>query len=527
MGFLSKFLSSPTGNDPLNPWWYSMIGRKVTSGVRVDHSTAMNYSAVWAATRLLTGTISTLPRELYIMKDGSKEPAIGDLTRNMFKKHPNDEQGSVVFLEQQFNHLINWGNSYAEIIRSDSMQVAQLWPIHPTAVEWEKDFERWKITDENREVRYLDKEDVFHVRGLFGGKGVIEHAAESIGMGLATEQFGASLFGNGAAPSVVLKHPRTLGEEGARNLRKSWRDRFSGPSKGNGVLVLEEGMDVTPLTIPPEQAQFLSTRQFNVTEIARWYNVPPHLLRELSKSSFNNIESESLHFILISVLPWLVRWEDECNRQLLSPEQQEYFFKFNVHGMLRGDLKTQTEHIVRMLEHGVYNVNESRAFLDMNPVDGGETRYFPLNMGRLGESTNEETDTNKADPQRMASESALRQALSGVLATLIGYESRQAVRMAANAKTFEDKCNRFFDEKFPATFKREIGQILSSFEAFGVRIDLESFAANHIEESRSELLALLDLPLSEFANAVQETVDGWNARVFEEVNSIFGVCHGT
>jgi HK97 family phage portal protein len=631
MGFLSNFMSGPVHGrgDILERWLFGLGGAKVTSGVRVNNETAMNYSAVWAATRLLTGTMSTLPRELYVQSGRSKNPASGHPTRTMFKRRPNEYQGGVSHLEQQLNFLINWGNAFAEKGRDEFGRVTHLWPIHPERVQWNESEELYYVrNDDGVSVSPFTEDEIFHVPGLFAcdgrfGKGVIHHAAESIGIGLATEQFGAAFFGNGAGPAMVMTHPKTLGQEAADNLRRSWAKRYNGPNKANGLLVLEEGTTVSPITIAPEAAQFLQTRQFNVTEIARWYNVPPHLLRELSKSSFNNIESESLHFILISVLPWLVRWEDECNRQLLMEHEQEsHFFKFIVHGLLRGDMKTQSQFFKEMWGIGVYDIDEIRELLDMNPVPGGDTRVIPLNMARLKEDEPEPVDgtteasgasggTEGGDVQatalngaqitallqlgqmlamgQMPSEgtramiqgsfplmdrdlidkmvddiakfakenpppepvdkqedelpddedeqpaddsasqaalAAVRYSLSCVLTGLIGYESRQAVRMAAKPREFEAKCTAFYDGPFKRTFANQVGPLLAGCGLLGSRVDLSGFVASHIERSKAELLALAEsgsgVGLAQFANAVQETVDSWDSRVFEEVDSVFG-----
>lgn len=280
------------------PGWVAdaFSGRRVTSGVRVNENTAMNYSACWAATRLLTETIATLPRKMYRLDERQKVPAVGHPTYRVFTIEPNRWQSAVTHLSQQFAFLINWGNAYAEITRDSQGRVTRLWPIHPNRIaDIRRDDETqelvYYVRNNNGTATPIRQPDMFHVAGVLSengvtGKGVIAHAAESIGMGIATEQFGGSLFGNGAGPAMVMTHPKTLTPEAADNLRRSWNKRYSGPDRGNGVLVLEEGTTVTPLTFPPEQAQFLQTRQFNITEIARWYNLPPHLLRELSKSSF-------------------------------------------------------------------------------------------------------------------------------------------------------------------------------------------------------------------------------------------------
>lgn len=399
MGMLSQLMSAePThGRGPLDWLLGAISGKKVTSGVRVNATTAMNYSACWAAKRLITETIATLPRVMYQQVGSKKSPALGHPTYKMFRSEPNIRQGGVNHHAQQFGYLVDWGNCFAEKVVDPIGRSVQTYPIHPSRVPKEgvtinpdDGTLTYKILNDKLPPTYLHQSEMFHVPGIhcdddLWGKGVITHAAESIGMGLATEQYGAAHFGNGGGPSIVLTHPKTLGDDGANNLRKSWQKRFSGPDKANGLLVLEEGTTVSHLSFPPEANQFLQTRQFNITEIARWYNVPPHLLRELSKSSFNNIESESLHFILISIMPWLIRYEDECNRQLLIDEDKDtYFFKFLLQGMLRGDQTARAAFYKAMFEMGVYSINDILELEDRNPIgEMGDLRFVPMNFSTL------------------------------------------------------------------------------------------------------------------------------------------------
>lgn len=399
MGMLSQLMSAEQahGRGPLDWLLGAISGKKVTSGVRVNATTAMNYSACWAAKRLITETIATLPRVMYKQVGSKKSPAIGHPTYKMFRSEPNIRQGGVNHHAQQFGYLVDWGNCFAEKVVDPIGRSVQTYPIHPSRVPKEgvtinpdDGTLTYKILNDKLPPTYLHQSEMFHVPGIhcdddLWGKGVIAHAAESIGMGIAVEQYGASHFGNGGGPSIVLTHPKSLGETGAENLRRSWQKRHSGPDKANGLLVLEEDTKVSHLSFPPEANQFLQTRQFNITEIARWYNVPPHLLRELSKSSFNNIESESLHFILISIMPWLIRYEDECNRQLLIEEDKStYFFKFLLQGMLRGDQTARAAFYKAMFEMGVYSINDILELEDRNPIgEMGDLRFVPMNFSTL------------------------------------------------------------------------------------------------------------------------------------------------
>ena len=406
MGFLREMLSHSSTPDrsPISDFWYGSAGRSVLSGVDVDENTAFNYSAVWAASRLLTDTISTLPRFLHRRTPNGKERATGHPTYKTFTVQPNPEQSCVNYFAQQTNFVVNWGNAYAEIVRDSLGRTIQTWAIHPSRIpDWNIKRNRvdpnvdipegdtgelvYFVKNNNLTTTPILKRDMFHLPGILSengitGKGVIRHAAESIGMGLATERFGASFFGEGAAPTIVMTHPNRLGEEAADNLRKSWSQRYSGSNKTNGFLVLEEGTTIDRLTIPPDQAQFIATREFNISDIARWYNVPVHMLREMSRATFSNIEQENLHYVIISIMPWLVRWENELGRQLLPESDKEtYFFKFMLQGLLRGDMAARAAFYKEMWFMGVFSINDIRELEDLNTIGPiGDQRFIQSSM---------------------------------------------------------------------------------------------------------------------------------------------------
>jgi len=594
MGMLSQLMSAePThGRGPLD-WLLGVIsGKKVTSGVRVNATTAMNYSACWAAKRLITETIATLPRVMYKQVGSKKSPATGHPTYKMFRSEPNIRQGGVNHHAQQFGYLVDWGNCFAEKVVDPIGRSVQTYPIHPSRVPKEgvtinpeDGTLTYKILNDKLPPTYLHQSEMFHVPGIhcdddLWGKGVIAHAAESIGMGIAVEQYGASHFGNGGGPSIVLTHPKSLGETGAENLRRSWQKRHSGPDKANGLLVLEEDTKVSHLSFPPEANQFLQTRQFNITEIARWYNVPPHLLRELSKSSFNNIESESLHFILISIMPWLIRYEDECNRQLLIEEDKNtYFFKFLLQGMLRGDQTARAAFYKAMFGMGVYSINDILELEDRNPIgEMGDLRFVPMNFSTLenafsppqlpaapvapAQDDTETEDDDSADDsgakamqnlfqdltrlamqQQTANQqpivipdtktateteitkttlaTAAQSVLTSTISDMIWYEGKKAAREAQNSRTFEAWCASFYDDKFKALFADKVRPMLAASTAFGVTLTAEELTSIHCDQSRADLLALLSTPNKEFVSAVQTTVDNWESRAITEAAMVF------
>jgi hypothetical protein len=212
---------------------------------------------------------------------------------------------------------------------------------------------------------------------------VIRLAAESIGLGKAAEIYGASLFGQGARPGGILEHPAQLSDQARENLRSSFEGLHKGPANANRMAILEEGMTWRQVAIPPEDAQFLQTREFQVIEIARWFNVPPHFLRDLSRATFSNIEHQGIEFVIYSLRPWLVRWEQEVNRKLLSPaERKGYFAEFLVDALLRGDIATRYESYATARNNGWLSADEIRSMENQNPLpDGTGARYYmPANM---------------------------------------------------------------------------------------------------------------------------------------------------
>lgn len=413
--------------DPVLGTWFRTTN--TAAKVEVNQNTALNYSAVSAATRLISETIASFPRRVTMRKTrGSKtrEDMYSSRLYNMFSLSPNPEQSSFAYYSQQIPFLLNWGNCYAELERNANRQVVNEWPIHPSRIppqnivragqlrqmidrgiiEVDDNFD---LRDANEIIYLVDnsddgtekipvrRKDMLHIPGALSengitGKGIVALARESIGMGLATERFGGSWFGNGVNPSVVLKHPRTLSEEGRENLRRSWQMR-KGVNNANHMMVLEEGIEVERLAIPPEQAQFLQTRAFNVTEISRWYNVPPHMLRELSKSSFNNIEQENIHFVKLSLMPWICRIEQERDLQLVPKESRKQGLiehKFVVRGLLRGDMESQAQYYRKMFEIGNMSINAVLEDMGENPIDHklGDMRFIPANLIPLENAEN-------------------------------------------------------------------------------------------------------------------------------------------
>lgn len=308
----------------------------------------------------------------------------------------NDYMTAMMFRKVIMSHILTWGNGYAEIVRDGYGEVRALWPITPNRVRVEavegRPFYHVSMPDSSPDVT-LPRERVLHITGPsfdgFVGYSVIAMARKSIGLGMALETFGSTYFGQGTHPGVIVSHPGKLNAESSSNLKKSLTESYSGLGNTHRLMLLEDGMKLEKIGIPPNDSQFLESRQFGVTEVARWFNLPPHKLKDLTRSSFNNIESEDASFYKGSILPWLVLLEQNYDMQLLSKFDKElsgrgrYYCKHNMKGVLKGDTKAQTDHYSAMLDRGVYSINDVRALEDMDPIEGGDIHLVPLNMTSL------------------------------------------------------------------------------------------------------------------------------------------------
>ena len=374
-----------------------------SAGKVVTERSAMQMTAVYACVRILSEAVAGLPLHFYrYNEDGSKQKAVDNPLYHLLHDEPNPEMTSFVFRETLMTHLLLWGNAYAQIIRNGKGEVIALYPLMPNKMQVDRD-ENGKLyytynrsdteakTMEGITVR-LEPRDVLHIPGLgfdgLVGYSPIAMAKNAIGLAIATEEFGSKFFANGAAPSGVLEHPGTIKDP--TRVREAWQSQFGGSGNSGKVAVLEEGMKYTPISISPEQAQFLETRKFQINEIARIFRVPPHMLADLEKSSFSNIEQQSLEFVKYTLDPWVVRWEQSITRSLLTPsEKKEYFVKFNLEGLLRGDYQSRMSGYATARQNGWMSANDIRELenLDRIPTEeGGDLYLVNGNMCKLADA---------------------------------------------------------------------------------------------------------------------------------------------
>lgn len=379
---------------------YTFLFGPTTSGKSVNEFTAMQTTAVYSCVRILSEALACLPLHLYRYKEGGKERVYDHPLYHLLHDEPNSEMTSFVFRETLMSHLLIWGNAYAQVIRDGAGRVVGLYPLLPNKVEVGRDksgeifYTYARTSDENPNFKdygtvVLRKQDVLHIPGLgfdgLVGYSPIAMAKNAVGMTLACEEYGASFFANGANPGGVLEHPGVLKDP--KKVRDSWNEVYRGVNNAHKVAVLEEGMKYQQIGIPPEEAQFLETRKFQINEIARLYRIPPHMVGDLEKSSFSNIEQQSLEFVKYTLDPWVIRWEQALQRSLLLPkEKTEYFIKLNVDGLLRGDYQSRMSGYSIGRQNGWLSANDIREMEDMNSIpedEGGNLYLINGNMTKL------------------------------------------------------------------------------------------------------------------------------------------------
>ena len=383
LGIKRLFNLSLTNEKAWNPSLWNLAGAKSTSGETVTEATALTYSAFWNAVTLLSGTTSSLPLNL-MQKVGDTKKLVDDKPlHRVLHSQWNPYMTAMAGRECLHSHILTWGNGYAEIVRDRMGNIMALWPIPPnrmTKMEMVDGILLYEITvDGEAPVTLMRNKDdpmrsnILHIPGLgfdgLQGYSVVAMARQSIGLGLAMETFGSRYFGAGTHPGLVISHPGKLDPTTHSNLETSLATQYGGLGQTHRLMLLDESMKPEKIGVDPEDSQFIESRAHQIPEIARWFNLPPHKLKDLSKSSFNNIESEQISFVTDSVLPWLIREEQNYNMQLLTPAEQKAGLYTNhvVEGLLRGDAEGRAKYYQIMVNIGAMTRNEVRAKENMNP----------------------------------------------------------------------------------------------------------------------------------------------------------------
>lgn len=385
-----------TGGDPRTPqyWVKKLFGVPVSdSGIDIDEDKALTYSAVWSAVNIISSAIGFLPFIVYKRDGDNRERQPQHPVYKLLHDQPNPYMDALVFRETLQGHLLTWGNAYALIQRSNNGTPVYLWPLLPNKTEPEVvdngNKVRYKVTNNNGGTVYYGASDILHFKGLgfdgIKGYSVIRYAANSLGGGMAAEKYGAKFFANNAAPSGVLETPETLSDKGYNRLREDWENKHKGLDNAHKIAILEEGLKWHDIGLPPEDAQYLETRKFGVVEVARWFSIPPHMLAELERATFSNIENQGIGFVTYTLTKWFRRWELESNHKLFfTNEQGKLYTEFLADALLRGNTKERYNAYRVAIMAGWMNRNEARQRENLNTAEGLDEFLQPLNMVAAG-----------------------------------------------------------------------------------------------------------------------------------------------
>src|SRR5574340_1298210 len=366
------------------------MGGSTTADVSVTEKSSLAMSAVWRAVSLVSGVAASLPFHAYRQVGDARVPTSGMPKDIMEKPHP--DLTPMEFWETVYAHILLWGNAYVWVGLDQIGRERWLWPVHPSRVQVGRTStygDKVYVIDDGEAVVHGESGRIIHFPG-FGYDGIcglspIRKARNSIGLGLAAEEFGARLFGSGALASGVLQTEQRLTPEQADSLQRRWAAKHSGLKKAHEVIVLDSGASFNQLTIPPDDAQFLESRSFQIDEMSRWFGVPQFLMFQTTKSTSwgTGLEQQALGWVMYDLRRWLTRVEQRMTA-FLRP--QPTYARYSLEGLLRGDSQERAQFYRSLWEIGAMSTNEIRALEELPPVDGGDTHYRPLNMGLLGEA---------------------------------------------------------------------------------------------------------------------------------------------
>lgn len=420
----------------------------------VTTSTALKVAAVFACVRNISEDCAKLPLILYEHLEPRGKNRRRDLPLyRILHDEPNDEMSSFEFRQVMTQDLLLHGSGYAEIQRDGTGMTAALLYISADRVTVERDDGGavvYMVRQNSGTRTPLRPDEMFHLKGPGDGMvgwSMIRLARVTIGAAMAADKFGSAWFHNGSHPSGVLEHPSHLKPDAAERLRKSWDAVHGGPNKSGKTAILEEGMKYNPLTIPPEDAQFLETKQFNVEDICRWYRMPPHKVQHLLRSTNNNIEHQSIEYVTDTLMSHLVRWEQEIKRKLIPRVGGENLFAEHlVAGMMRGDATARSAYYREQWNIGALSQNDIRELENLNPIGSdGDVYYVPMNMTPSNFAVKGPQPKPQAAPGNAAAVEALTQAhttaIANRLRVRLKYESQRvndAVRRGEGREWFAD-----------------------------------------------------------------------------------------
>lgn len=525
-------LSAASGN-----WWWPWEFAKSASGQVVTCDSSMRVAAVYACVRVIAESVASLPLRVYErLPSGGKTLARGLNLYRLLHDQPNDWQTSFEFREMMQGHLCLRGNAYAQIVMGGMGDPVALLPLHPDRMKVERLVNgrlRYSYTPEGETTPTVYMQDeIFHLRGLafdgILGISPIRAAAEAIGLTMATEQFGAAFFGRAARPSGVIQVPNKLSEPAYKNLKETWEGYSQRGS--HKPAILEQGATWQQLSVNNDESQFLETRKYQISEIARLFRVPPHMIGDLDRATFSNVEQQSIDFVTHCIRPWCVRWEQAILRDLIA-EDEKFFAEFLLDGLLRGDAASRSQALQTQFLNGALSIDEWREIENRNPLaEGhGQQHFVPLNivpvdMAReaASKSAPEPPPKLEDNPQPKLAWQPDRSALSRqsakvmriALVQLLKIETSDVLR-AAKKTNFLGEIELIYAEH-QSRLEAALASPLSLLGlVHGVELSAAHTAATWCAASKDALLAACECQPDELLARVQEAVDRWPARIDE------------
>lgn len=444
MSFASRLRAFFTRQDDTTSVVRVFASPLTQAGERVDADTALRNATVWACIGYLSRTVAQLPwRVMQDMGEDFPRRVPRHPVQWLLNTRPNPEMSAFSWRETLVGWACRYGNAVAEIQKDNRGVPIALWPQHPTRVTFGRDDRGallYSIRTNEGDTRTLGSADVFHVRG-FGegavGLDVVSYAAESIGWSQATEMFGSSFFGNGLNPSGFLTVPGRLTRDAKDAIDAELKDRHGGARRAQRVMVLDGNLKFERASVEPDHAQFIETRQHQVEEICRWFAVPPHKVMHMLRSTFSNIEHQSIEVVVDSITPWALRFEQEADFKLFGANRQAFFTKLDIKGLLRGDFKSRQEGLQLMRRNGIINANEWRRLEDMDSIgEDGDKYAIEANMttlDQLGEMPEPAQPAAAAEPADTGEDGAETEDTAGAedttTSTVVDRARRQAQRV--------------------------------------------------------------------------------------------------
>lgn len=395
MGFLRNFAANGSGftADALDPsddrYFTSEPMSMSLAGRHVSPDLSMRFSAVYQCVNLLAKAVATLRFSMYQIdrNAGTSSEAPNHPLNDLLEYQPNPWQTAWDFKAMLMMHVCLRGNGYAEIMAGPRGFADRLEPIHPDRVTVERLPDRslrYKVLGDDNRMRVLLQDEMFHIRSAIApgivGISPITYARETVGLALAAEEFGARLFSNGARPSGVVTVEKRMSDAAFERFKSQWRGQYQGLSNSNATPILEEGAKFDPISMTSDDAQFIATRQMQIEEIARWFDVPPVMLHHITNQTSwgTGVEAIMLAFVRNNLRPWLSAWEQATRRDLiLAP--RAYEARFDTEPLTRGDSKALAEFFSRLVLNGILTRNEARQELGYNPLDGLDDPLVPTN----------------------------------------------------------------------------------------------------------------------------------------------------